>query len=59
MKHSLLYISYYFPPIKSIAVKRNYFFAMGLRHYFGGVRILTTSNLEVLEQEGCNWMVQL
>ncbi len=51
MKHSLLFISYYFPPIKSIAVKRNYFFAMGLRHYFEDVRILTTTNYKVLEQE--------
>lgn len=52
MKHSLLYISYYFPPIKSIAVKRNYYFSLGLQHYFEDVRILTTTNYKVLEQEG-------
>lgn len=51
MKPSLLYISYYFPPIKSIAVKRNYFLAKGLRNYFGDVHVLTTSNYKSLDQE--------
>ncbi|MBK8055101.1 MAG: hypothetical protein IPK35_17960 [Saprospiraceae bacterium] len=51
MKPSLLYISYYFPPIKSIAVKRNYFLAKGLRNYFGDVQVLTTSNYKSLDQE--------
>ena len=51
LKPSLLYISYYFPPIKSIAVKRNYFLAKGLRNYFGDVQVLTTSNYKSLDQE--------
>ena len=51
MKKSLLYISYYFPPIKSIAVKRNYFLAMGLRKYFEEVQILTTTNHKLVDQE--------
>ncbi len=51
MKHSLLFISYYFPPIKSIAVKRNYFLAKGLQHYFEDVQVFTTTNNIVLEKE--------
>jgi hypothetical protein len=48
---SLLYISYYFPPIKSIAVKRNFYFATGLSSYFEKVHVLTTSNNGLLEDE--------
>ncbi len=51
MKQSLLYVSYYFPPIKSIAVKRNYFLAKGLKEYFEDVQVLTTSNYKLLDQE--------
>lgn len=54
MRQSLLYISYYFPPIKSIAVKRNYYFAMGLKKYFKEVNILTTSNKNILDNEKTN-----
>jgi len=51
LKKSLLYISYYFPPIKSIAVKRNYFLAHGLRRYFEDLQVLSTSNYKFLDQE--------
>lgn len=51
MKKSLLFISYYFPPIKSIAVKRNYYLANGLREFFEEVQVFTTSNYKILEEE--------
>jgi hypothetical protein len=51
VKKSLLFISYYFPPIKSIAVKRNYYLANGLREFFEEVQVFTTSNYKILEEE--------
>jgi hypothetical protein len=51
MANKLIYISYYFPPIRSIAVKRNYAFVMGLKKYFEEVHVFTTSNTDVFDKE--------
>lgn len=43
-KGKLLFISYYFPPIQSVAVLRNYYFALSLSNHFSKTVVLTTSN---------------
>jgi hypothetical protein len=44
MKNECLTISYFFPPIKSIAVLRNYNIANNFLTYFSKVHVITTSN---------------
>ncbi len=44
MKNECLMISYFFPPIKSIAVLRNYHVAKNFLTYYSKVNIITTSN---------------
>lgn len=48
MLSDILFVSYYFPPINSIAVKRNYHIAMELKSHFSKVHILTTTNQNFL-----------
>jgi hypothetical protein len=48
---SILFLSYYFPPIKSIGVIRNYNVAKHILPHFPQVFVLTTSNNQYLEQE--------
>jgi len=50
-KSEILFLSYYFPPIKSMGVVRNYHIAMGMRKYFSGVMVLTSRNRRYLAQE--------
>ena len=45
---AILFLSYYFPPIHSIGVVRNYQLAVHLRKFFSRVLILTTSNRRLL-----------
>ncbi len=40
----IIYISYYFPPIHSIAVLRNYFLAHHLQRKVENIKVLTTQN---------------
>lgn len=44
MKSECLTISYFFPPIKSIAVLRNYHVARNLLRYYDTIHVITTSN---------------
>ena len=41
----------YYPPIGSGGVIRNYYFSRAFGHFFKYVYVVTTSNLEVKEQE--------
>jgi hypothetical protein len=50
-KGNALLICYYFPPIKSIAVWRNYRVAKALSTYFEEIHILSTTNVKHLQQE--------
>jgi len=52
-KH-LIYISYYFPPIHSIAVLRNYFFVTHLQDKVGQLEVLTTKNQNIFPQSPMN-----
>jgi hypothetical protein len=50
-KHRLLCLLYYFPPIKSIAVNRNWSIARHLQPYFSDIFVFTTQNNRLLPQE--------
>jgi hypothetical protein len=48
-KKSIVFVSYYFPPINSIAVKRNFYLAKALKFdWFDRVNILTSNNRDIL-----------
>lgn len=49
LKH-LIYISYYFPPIHSIAVLRNYFLVTHLKDELDHIEVLTTQNQNIFPQ---------
>ncbi|MCB0686790.1 MAG: hypothetical protein KDC53_09695, partial [Saprospiraceae bacterium] len=46
-----LLIHYYYPPIRSGAVLRNYYFSREFSQYFDQVYVLTTDNRQMLAQE--------
>ena len=46
-----LAIHYYYPPIRSAAVLRNYFISRELSRHFDNVHIITTSNRNLLQKE--------
>jgi hypothetical protein len=50
-KHRLLCLLYYFPPIKSISVNRNWSIARHLQPYFLDTFVFTTQNNRLLPQE--------
>lgn len=50
-KKQVLCIHCYCPPIRSGGVIRNYYFSRTFDHFFEYVYVVTTSNVEVLEQE--------
>ena len=50
-EQEILRVSYYSPPIKSVAVMRAYYLHLELKKYFGAVHVLTTSNRNRLHQE--------
>jgi hypothetical protein len=50
-KHRLLCFLYYFPPIKSIAVNRNWGVVRHLQPYFDDTYVFTTKNNQLLPQE--------
>lgn len=50
-KKQILCIHYYYPPIRSGGVIRNYYFSRAFGHFFEHVHVVTTSNVEVMEQE--------
>jgi glycosyltransferase involved in cell wall biosynthesis len=50
-KHRLLCLLYYFPPIKSIAVNRNWGIVRHLQPYFADTFVFTTQNNQLLPQE--------
>jgi hypothetical protein len=50
-KHRLLCLLYYFPPIKSIAVNRNWGVVKHLQPYFSDTFVFTTQNNRLLPQE--------
>ena len=50
-KHRLLCFLYYFPPIKSIAVNRNWRIVQHLQPYFSDIFVFTTQNNRLLPQE--------
>jgi glycosyltransferase involved in cell wall biosynthesis len=50
-KHRLLCLLYYFPPIKSIAVNRNWGVIRHLQPYFSDIFVFTTQNNRLLPQE--------
>ncbi|MFQ5447207.1 MAG: hypothetical protein ACE5FF_09745 [Saprospiraceae bacterium] len=47
----MLLLTYYFPPIKSVGVLRNYYLHREMKKYFRQVHVLTTSNRTRLTQE--------
>lgn len=49
-----IFITYYFPPIKSVGVIRNYYMAICLKNIFPSLHILTTSNQQILPKEKLN-----
>lgn len=53
-KKSILFLAYYFPPIKSIGIWRNYYLSQEARKYFNQVYIITTNNQKLFEQEELN-----
>ena len=48
---SLLIISYYFPPIHSVASLRNYYFALNLAEHFDSTTVITTSNQKIFPKQ--------
>ena len=50
-KKQILCIHYYYPPIRSGGVIRNYYFSRAFGHFFEHVHVVTTSNVEVMQQE--------
>jgi glycosyltransferase involved in cell wall biosynthesis len=50
-KQRLLCLLYYFPPIKSVAVNRNWSIIRHLQPYFADTFVFTTKNNQVLPQE--------
>ncbi len=48
---NLLFISYYFPPIHSVASLRNYYFALHLANHFKSATVLTTSNQKIFPKQ--------
>lgn len=50
-KFNIIYISYYFPPIQSIAVKRNFYIAKALFESGNHVEVLTTSNQDLFPKD--------
>lgn len=51
IESEILCIHYYFPPIRSGGVLRNYFFAKAFCQVFDSACIVSTSNVDVMEQE--------
>ncbi len=47
----LLFLAYYFPPIRSIAIWRNYFLATEAKILFDNVYVFTTSNYKLFDSE--------
>jgi len=54
LKKKLLYISYYFPPIHSVASIRNYYFASYFKTKFENIFIYTTSNNRFFPKQELN-----
>lgn len=50
-RKELLCIHYYYPPIRSGGVIRNYYFSRAFGCYFSHVHVVTSSNAELMEQE--------
>lgn len=50
-KHGILFLSYYFPPMRTIAIWRNYFIASEAKLLFDNLFIFTSSNKNLFEQE--------
>jgi hypothetical protein len=51
---SILFLSYYYPPIHSIATKRNFNFSIIYQNYFSSVFVLTTKNSRFLAKNPQN-----
>ena len=51
LESEILCIHYYFPPIRPGGVLRNYFFAKAFCQVFDSACIVSTSNVDVMEQE--------
>lgn len=51
MTKSILFICYYYPPIKSIGVLRNYYLSNELKSYFSEIHVITTTNLNLMARE--------
>lgn len=49
-----IFITYYFPPIKSVGVIRNYYLAICLKTIYHTFHVLTTSNQKILPNENLN-----
>ena len=47
----IICIHYYYPPIRSGGVLRNYYFSKEFAKQFDVVHVITTSNVDILEQE--------
>lgn len=50
-KKGILFLSYYFPPMHTIAIWRNYFIATGAKELFDNVFIFSTNNKHLFQQE--------
>lgn len=47
----ILCLHYYFPPVRSGAVLRNYYFSQAFSKYFKSVHVVTSNNAQTREQE--------
>jgi hypothetical protein len=54
MTTKILFFSYYFPPIQSIATRRNYLIAQNFQKYFSKVFVFTTQNSKFLAKNPQN-----
>lgn len=50
-KSDILCVHYYFPPIRSGAVLRNYYFSRAFSPYFDTIHVITSDNAQTREQE--------
>lgn len=51
VKTEILCIHYYYPPIRSGGVLRNYYFSREFAKFFSKVHVITTSNVDIMDQE--------
>lgn len=50
-KHEILCLHYYYPPVRSGAVLRNYYFSTAFSPYFEKIHVLTSDNAQTREKE--------